>query len=69
MKPATHILGIDIAKDKFDVHLRSLACSDLRLTAGFPNNAKGFQGLHRWLAKNAPCPSAQLHTCLESTSR
>jgi transposase len=69
MQPATHILGIDIAKDKFDVNLRRLETSDSRLEASFGNNPKGFQALHRWLAKNGPCASPRVHACLESTSR
>lgn len=69
MKPATHILGIDIAKDKFDVNLRPLETSDSRLEATFPNNPKGFKALHQWLVKNGPATSAGLHACMESTSR
>jgi transposase len=69
MQPATHILGIDIAKDKFDVNLRHLETSDSRLEASFSNNPKGFQALHRWLAKNGPCARPLVHACLESTSR
>jgi transposase len=69
MQPATHILGIDIAKDKFDVNLRRLETSDSRLEATFGNNPKGFKALHRWLAKNGPCASPLIHACLESTSR
>jgi len=68
MKPATYILGIDIAKDKFDVHLRTLLGSELRLAACFPNNPKGFQVLQRWLAQKAPGSTDQLHACMESTS-
>src|SRR5215216_3616175 len=68
MKPATHILGIDIAKDKFDVHLRTLVCSELHLAATFPNNPKGFQALLRWLVQKAPCANDHLHACMESTS-
>src|SRR5262245_31237128 len=68
MKPATHILGIDIAKDKFDVHLRTLLCSDLHVAAAFPNNPKGFQALQRWLTQKAACANQQLHACMESTS-
>src|SRR2546428_1807004 len=68
MKPATYILGIDIAKDKFDVHLRTLLGSELRLAACFPNNLKGFQVLQRWLAQKAAGSTDQLHACMESTS-
>ena len=69
MKPATHILGIDIAKLKFDVNLRTLVASDRRVVATFPNNTKGFKTLLRWLAKNAPCSKEQVHACMECTSR
>ena len=68
MNPATHILGIDIAKDKFDVHLRTFLGSELRLAAAFPNNPKGFQALQRWLTQKASCTHNQLHACMESTS-
>jgi transposase len=69
MKPATHILGIDIAKRKFDVCLRLLANSQRRNAATFTNNAKGFRALLQWLGQQAPGVSDQLHACLESTSR
>lgn len=68
MKPATHILGIDIAKDKFDVHLRTLLCSELHVAAAFPNHLKGFQALQRWLTQKTSCANEQLHACMESTS-
>ena len=63
---ATHILGIDIAKDKFDVCLRAAAATGPRRARTFPNHAKGFQSLDTWLAKHA---IGQLHACLEATSR
>lgn len=63
---ATHILGIDIAKDKFDVCLRAAAPAGARHAASFPNHAKGFKALQAWLVKQA---SGQLHACLEATSR
>jgi transposase len=69
MQPATHILGIDIAKDKFDVNLRPLETIDGRLEATFPNNPKGFAALHRWLRKHGPHASLLVHACMESTSR
>src|SRR5437667_3607386 len=68
MKPATHILGIDIAKDKFDVHLRTLAGSELALAATFSNHPRGFQALQRWLGQKAAGSPDQLHACMESTS-
>src|SRR5215831_6832599 len=69
MKPATHILGIDIAKHKFDVCLKLLANPEARHAASFNNNLKGFQALRQWLGQQAPGLSDQLHACLESTSR
>jgi transposase len=63
---ATHILGIDIAKDKFDVCLRAAASEGARHAATFPNHAKGFRALNAWLTKHL---IAQLHACLEATSR
>jgi len=62
----THILGIDIAKLKFDVCLRYASPDGARQAATFPNHAKGFLALKRWLARHAV---TRLHACLESTSR
>lgn len=61
------ILGIDIAKRKFDVCLRPPAqATGPRHHATFENNGKGFRALRRWMAQHqAPC----VHACLESTSR
>lgn len=69
MKPATHILGIDIAKLKFDVNLRLLQSPDGRQAGTFKNDPKGFKALMKWLAKHLPQGSVQLHACMESTSR
>jgi transposase len=69
MQPATHILGIDISKDKFDVNLRLLETTDGRLEAVFDNHPKGFAALHRWLRKHGPHSSLGVHACMESTSR
>lgn len=63
---ATHILGIDISKDKFDVCLRAAAADGPRHARAFPNHAKGFKALDAWLAKFS---IGQLRACLESTSR
>jgi transposase len=63
---ATHILGIDISKDKFDVSLRPNTQEGQRLAATFPNHAQGFQALNTWLA---PHRVPHLHACLEATSR
>lgn len=69
MKEATYILGIDIAKNKFDVNLRALAPSQARHSAIFDNNPKGFAALERWLIEREVGHPAGLHACLESTSR
>jgi transposase len=56
-------LGIDIAKDKFDVallHVRGVH------RATFPNNAKGFGRLLRWLECH---DSRAAHVCLEATGK
>jgi transposase len=63
---ATHILGIDISKDKFDVCLRAAAADGPRHAHTFPNHAKGFKALNAWLGKLS---LGQLHACLEATSR
>ena len=62
----THILGIDISKNKFDVCLRALAHEGPRPSGIFNNNPKGFRALNTWLAKH---PTGHLHACLEATSR
>ncbi len=69
MQPATHILGIDIAKDKFDVNFRRAETSQGRSEAVFSNTPKGFKALQGWLVKNGPGSANQVHACLESTSR
>jgi transposase len=67
---ATHRLGLDISKDKFDVCLRPLdaAAPLLRHRAQFDNRPAGFKKLRCWLAQHLPAP-AHLHACLEATSR
>ncbi|HET9342944.1 MAG TPA: transposase [Candidatus Eremiobacteraceae bacterium] len=55
------ILGIDIAKGNFHVALLEAGGEHGR---SFPNNAKGFAQLHRWL-KNRKV--ARAHACMEST--
>lgn len=69
MKEAIHILGIDIAKNKFDVNLRTLAPSATRPSATFNNTAKGFAALARWLTRHGTGAPDTLHACLEATSR
>ncbi len=69
MQPVTHILGIDIAKDKFDVNLRRQETADGRLEATYPNHPPGFKAFRQWLRQHGPAESSLLHVCLESTSR
>jgi len=57
------ILGIDIAKDTFQVELRR---EGQHGAAEFTNNPKGFQQLSRWLTKRKV---KQVHACLEATGR
>lgn len=56
------VLGIDIAKLKFNVCLISLR-GKLKHTA-FPNNAAGFAQLSQWLTRQGV---EHLHACLEAT--
>lgn len=53
-------VGIDIAKDKFDVALK---CGDKFMSAVFKNNASGFKMFVKWLKKHATNP----WVCLEAT--
>jgi transposase len=63
----THILGIDISKDKFDVCLRPAQPAEAPGHAAvFDNTPAGFKKLQRWLAAHTP---ERLHACLEATSR
>ena len=56
-----NILGIDIAKRKFDV---ALMVNNTVKHKVFQNNAPGFSNLRAWLAaKNI----TQVHACLEAT--
>jgi len=58
------ILGIDIAKNKFDV---ALFQGKQHLASGqFTNNAAGFKKLSRWLQNKAPDP---VWACMEATGR
>lgn len=63
---AMHILGIDIAKSKFDVTLRSVDDTQPRYRCTFENSRKGFKALVKWLKGHGV---QQVHACLESTSR
>jgi transposase len=58
-----HHLGIDIAKQKFDV---ALIVNDKFKTKMFTNNASGFNELSVWLARYSV---DTLHACMEATNR
>jgi transposase len=58
------ILGIDIAKAKFDVHL---CTGQHNKHAVFPNTEAGFTQLYGWLQRHRPGPAAPLHACMEAT--
>lgn len=57
-----HILGIDIAKLKFDV---ALIVDDKFKTKLFSNNPNGFAALQQWLQKHHV---QILHACMEATN-
>ncbi len=59
MEPA--ILGIDIAKQKFDV---ALVVEQKTITGRFSNTTAGFSMLDRWLVKHGV---ERVHACLEAT--
>lgn len=56
------ILGIDIAKHKFDV---ALIVNDKFKSKAFPNDLKGFEALFNWLAEYEV---TALHACMEATN-
>lgn len=56
------VLGIDIAKRKFDV---ALWRAGKFKTKAFPNTAEGFEALHAWLAAHQ---AGAVHACLEATN-
>jgi transposase len=60
---AQFILGIDIAKDKFDV---CLVGPDQTYTGTFSNDPTGFVKLARWLQNR---DAEEFHACLEATGR
>lgn len=55
------MLGIDIAKDKFDV---ALLHHNKYKTKVFPNSPKGFDALQQWLVMH---DAAMVATCMEAT--
>jgi transposase len=58
-----HILGVDIAKDKFDC---CLLCGEQQFHKEFNNSPRGFKQLMGWLAKAGVAP-ATLWACMEAT--
>ncbi len=54
-------LGIDISKEKFDVHLFK---QEQRWSGQFENNTKGCKRLSNWLKKRKV---GRLHACMEAT--
>jgi transposase len=59
----TPVLGIDIAKAKFDV---ALGVGQRPRRATFDNNVSGFVALEQWLRKQGAMPA---HACMEATGR
>lgn len=60
MKP---ILGVDIAKDKFDC---CLLLGEQKFSHQFNNTVRGFKELMRWTLKNG-APPLELSVCMEAT--
>jgi transposase len=60
-----HILGIDIAKDKFDCCLLS---GGQKFCNQFPNQARGFKQLGKWL-NSLDIPMQELRAAMEATGR
>lgn len=61
MDTSDHILGIDIAKLKFDV---ALIVKDKFKSKVFANTPEGFELLSQWLTQHSV---SQLHACMEAT--
>jgi len=57
-------LGIDVSKDKLDVHLLH---DDYSQDAQFDNNKSGWRSLRNWLKKRSH--SESVNVCLEATGR
>jgi transposase len=56
-------LGMDVSKDKLDVHLLS---DEQGFSATFSNHKTGWRSLHHWLKKRR---QTLVHICLEATGR
>lgn len=57
------ILGVDIAKNKFDC---CLLLGEQKFSSQFANSSRGFKQLMRWLAKNGAEPKG-VFVCMEAT--
>ena len=61
------IIGIDVAKDKFDcLWLKDIIALTAK-TKVLPNNPQGFAALHDWLAKNITTEMTAIHVVMEAT--
>ena len=60
---ADSTLGVDLAKETFQVELRR---AERKWSAEFANSPKGFEQLSRWLEKRQ---AGQVQACLEATGR
>lgn len=58
------VLGIDVSKDKLDVHLLTETGHEV---ARFANHKRGWRGLGNWLKKRSK--KQPVHVCLEATGR
>ncbi len=58
------VLGIDIAKAKFDA---SLQTGQANWHASFSNTEAGFAQLFDWMQRHRPDPAQPLHACMEAT--
>jgi len=58
------VLGIDIGKTSFDVHLLA---DDHAASVHLPNAAAGFADLRDWLVRQRQTEPAALHACMEAT--
>lgn len=62
-----HIIGIDIAKDKFDcLWLKDTVALTVK-TKVLPNNPKGFSMLRDWLQQHITTELADIHVIMEAT--
>jgi transposase len=63
-QPSRVILGIDVAKAKFDA---ALLVEGKVLYGTFPMDTSGFAALQHWLGKHTVSGSDSVHACLEAT--